>query len=51
MPQMAPMNWLSLYFLFITLYIIFLTMNYFSQTNKIYIIKQELSKNKTTWKW
>nr|YP_010895187.1 ATP synthase F0 subunit 8 [Neoplesia analis]WJW73726.1 ATP synthase F0 subunit 8 [Neoplesia analis] len=53
MPQMAPINWLSLFFLFSLIYILFNMMNYF-----IYMPPTPLSKklnnsylNSMNWKW
>nr|YP_010507223.1 ATP synthase F0 subunit 8 [Diplocheila zeelandica]QJT42739.1 ATP synthase F0 subunit 8 [Diplocheila zealandica]UXF64374.1 ATP synthase F0 subunit 8 [Diplocheila zeelandica] len=53
MPQMAPMNWLFLYFMFTVIFLIFNFFNYY-----IYLIKNDsFSKNKNllikimTWKW
>nr|ALO70269.1 ATP synthase F0 subunit 8 [Aleochara sp. 2 EF-2015] len=52
MPQMAPMNWLTLFFLFIVIFMIFNSMNYFSF---MYNTKMttNIKKNKilTSWKW
>nr|YP_010284536.1 ATP synthase F0 subunit 8 [Allotraeus orientalis]UKQ56279.1 ATP synthase F0 subunit 8 [Allotraeus orientalis] len=51
MPQMAPMNWLILFFFFFALFIIFNSMNFFSF---LYTIKSEqMTKKKSTynWKW
>nr|ARH54146.1 ATP synthase F0 subunit 8 [Bromius obscurus] len=52
MPQMAPINWLTLYLLFIIILIMFIIMNYFS---KIFLTKKHLMKNKSliqyNWKW
>nr|AML25630.1 ATP synthase F0 subunit 8 [Staphylinidae sp. BMNH 1274679] len=51
MPQMAPMNWLSLFIMFTITFLIFNSMNFFS-----FFYNYKLSKfNKTTklinWKW
>nr|AXS65893.1 ATP synthase F0 subunit 8 [Tenebrionoidea sp. 12 KM-2017] len=51
MPQMAPLNWLSLMIYFIFIFMLFNSMNYFSF---IYNSKSTLSKkNKINfnWKW
>nr|ALO76935.1 ATP synthase F0 subunit 8 [Oxytelus sp. OXY01] len=51
MPQMSPMNWLTLFFLFIMIFMIFNTLNYFSfmytSKNKIF----NKIKNSVNWKW
>nr|YP_010743970.1 ATP synthase F0 subunit 8 [Corigetus marmoratus]WET31973.1 ATP synthase F0 subunit 8 [Corigetus marmoratus] len=51
MPQMAPINWLTLYFLFLLIFLTFIIMNYYMflyapkkiSMNKIQII--------LSWKW
>nr|AEP27607.1 ATP synthase F0 subunit 8 [Cionus olens] len=51
MPQMAPLNWLNLYFLFILLFILLMVVNYYTMmyTPKIKITKKM---DKTlNWKW
>nr|ALO70352.1 ATP synthase F0 subunit 8 [Atheta gagatina] len=51
MPQMAPMNWLTLFFMFIIVFMIFNSLNYFCF---LYPPKSSL-KNKSSrlinWKW
>nr|AEP27501.1 ATP synthase F0 subunit 8 [Strophosoma melanogrammum] len=51
MPQMAPINWLSLYFLFILVYLIFMVTNYYSFIYTPKIIKTQKTMNTLTWKW
>nr|YP_010981966.1 ATP synthase F0 subunit 8 [Anotylus gibbulus]UZA61056.1 ATP synthase F0 subunit 8 [Anotylus gibbulus] len=51
MPQMAPMNWLTLFFMFLMVYMMFNTLNYFmflyTPQNKIYLkLKKQIN-----WKW
>nr|AML26551.1 ATP synthase F0 subunit 8 [Staphylinidae sp. BMNH 1274697] len=51
MPQMAPMNWLLLFMMFITVFMIFNSMNYFCF---MYAPKTSSSKGKfssISWKW
>nr|QVM79221.1 ATP synthase F0 subunit 8 [Dorcasomus pinheyi] len=51
MPQMAPLNWLSLFLFFILIFLMFNTMNYYMF---MYKIKEKLpSKMKLlyNWKW
>nr|AEP27537.1 ATP synthase F0 subunit 8 [Larinus turbinatus] len=51
MPQMAPLNWLSMYMLFSMLFLISVIMNYYSF---LYTPKIKTSKIKTktiNWKW
>nr|WRO44939.1 ATP synthase F0 subunit 8 [Cyrebion gracilicornis] len=52
MPQMAPLSWLNLFIFFISVFLIFNSLNYF------YFNKPSLSNNKkmfnkvkTNWKW
>nr|YP_009441711.1 ATP synthase F0 subunit 8 [Amphizoa insolens]AOY39243.1 ATP synthase F0 subunit 8 [Amphizoa insolens] len=52
MPQMAPMNWLILFFLFIMIFLLFNFLNYFK-----FMIKNNNNLNKKfsiknlNWKW
>nr|YP_010233736.1 ATP synthase F0 subunit 8 [Oryctes rhinoceros]QKX48645.1 ATP synthase protein 8 [Oryctes rhinoceros]QSZ78105.1 ATP synthase subunit 8 [Oryctes rhinoceros]WAT94188.1 ATP synthase F0 subunit 8 [Oryctes rhinoceros]WDA95529.1 ATP synthase F0 subunit 8 [Oryctes rhinoceros]WDA95542.1 ATP synthase F0 subunit 8 [Oryctes rhinoceros] len=51
MPQMAPLNWLSLFFMFVSIFLIYNAMNYFSF---MYPVKQPEKKKtikKINWKW
>nr|YP_009441750.1 ATP synthase F0 subunit 8 [Vincenzellus ruficollis]AOY39295.1 ATP synthase F0 subunit 8 [Vincenzellus ruficollis] len=51
MPQMAPLNWLSLMIYFMIIFMIFNSLNYFSffYTPKTFFIKKKnISIN---WKW
>nr|YP_010701999.1 ATP synthase F0 subunit 8 [Brachytarsina amboinensis]WCL18787.1 ATP synthase F0 subunit 8 [Brachytarsina amboinensis]WHN64462.1 ATP synthase F0 subunit 8 [Brachytarsina amboinensis] len=51
MPQMSPMNWLLLYIYFLTIFFLFMMMNYFSYNPKmpnLYMTKKKKSMN---WKW
>nr|AXS65733.1 ATP synthase F0 subunit 8 [Staphylinoidea sp. 8 KM-2017] len=51
MPQMAPLNWLSLFIMFIIIYIMFNFLNYYSFsyfTSKNFFTKKI---NKINWKW
>nr|YP_010626119.1 ATP synthase F0 subunit 8 [Inocellia tibetana]WBK02943.1 ATP synthase F0 subunit 8 [Inocellia tibetana] len=52
MPQMAPMNWLILYIIFIILYFLIFTKNYYLikiNFNKMNIKNLPFKKN--FWKW
>nr|YP_010043005.1 ATP synthase F0 subunit 8 [Dineutus mellyi]QPC56765.1 ATP synthase F0 subunit 8 [Dineutus mellyi] len=53
MPQMAPMNWLFLYFLFSIIFFLFNFMNYyiFLINNKKNNTNQQISIKKLNWKW
>nr|WBK02865.1 ATP synthase F0 subunit 8 [Inocellia (Epinocellia) sp.] len=52
MPQMAPMNWLILYIIFIMLYLLFMTKNYYLlKINFKSMNMKSLSLNKNFWKW
>nr|WKU83860.1 ATP synthase F0 subunit 8 [Chalcosyrphus chalybeus] len=53
MPQMAPMNWLSLFLLFTLIFIFFNIMNYFIY-NPMTPKSKNLNKiniNSMNWKW
>nr|YP_010118994.1 ATP synthase F0 subunit 8 [Lycocerus asperipennis]QQY97877.1 ATP synthase F0 subunit 8 [Lycocerus asperipennis] len=53
MPQMAPLSWLNLFIFFITVFLIFNSLNYFYFNKSS--ISQDQKKIKTqkkiTWKW
>nr|WCH54214.1 ATP synthase F0 subunit 8 [Osphya sp. n.] len=51
MPQMAPMNWLTLMFLFIMIFYIFNSLNYFTLTYKPKNWKTQMKKINFSWKW
>nr|AML26335.1 ATP synthase F0 subunit 8 [Hydrophilidae sp. BMNH 1274338] len=52
MPQMAPINWLFLFILFIMIFILFNSMNYFSfQYPTKTLSYQKIKKNIINWKW
>nr|AYW52288.1 ATP synthase F0 subunit 8 [Lebiini sp. 2 ACP-2013] len=53
MPQMAPMNWLFLYFMFTMIFMIFNFFNYymFLMNNKKIIIKNNYIKKIINWMW
>nr|ATP75095.1 ATP synthase F0 subunit 8 [Sitona callosus] len=51
MPQMAPLSWLTLYFIFIMMFIMFMILNYFSfmyTPKNIMKTKKNINLN---WKW
>nr|YP_009185908.1 ATP synthase F0 subunit 8 [Oxypoda acuminata]ALO70815.1 ATP synthase F0 subunit 8 [Oxypoda acuminata] len=52
MPQMAPMNWLTLFIFMITIFLLFNSLNYFSF---MYSNKTTANKNpkifNINWKW
>nr|AYR05331.1 ATP synthase F0 subunit 8 [Coleoptera sp. ACP-2013] len=52
MPQMAPMNWLTLFIYFTIIFIIFNSLNYFMslKSNKSLFSKSN-KKNSLNWKW
>nr|YP_009502821.1 ATP synthase F0 subunit 8 [Bactrocera tsuneonis]AWY19064.1 ATP synthase F0 subunit 8 [Bactrocera tsuneonis]UKG21043.1 ATP synthase F0 subunit 8 [Bactrocera tsuneonis] len=53
MPQMAPINWLSLFFIFSITFIMFSMMNFYStnpQTPKSQLSKKQPSTS-LSWKW
>nr|ARH54109.1 ATP synthase F0 subunit 8 [Bembidion varium] len=52
MPQMAPINWLFLYFLFIMIYFMINFLNYYLFLYKNNNLNQKTFKNlKMNWKW
>nr|WRO45029.1 ATP synthase F0 subunit 8 [Falsopodabrus rolciki] len=53
MPQMAPLSWLNLFIFFITVFLIFNSLNYFYFNKSFSSQKQTIKtlKNKITWKW
>nr|WGO57993.1 ATP synthase F0 subunit 8 [Pseudoglomeris magnifica] len=51
MPQMMPLNWMILYFLFIITMLTFSIMNYYLFINKPKTSKKNLLLTKNYWKW
>nr|AYN50425.1 ATP synthase F0 subunit 8 [Ceratopus sp. CG351] len=51
MPQMAPMNWISLYILFLFLFIMMIIINYYSFLYTPKSIKTIKKAKKINWKW
>nr|UFZ12868.1 ATP synthase F0 subunit 8 [Corydalus sp. 1 YLJ-2021a] len=52
MPQMAPINWLLLFFLFSMILILFNIMNYFIITpSSPELTLKNFKKNNLNWKW
>nr|YP_009868685.1 ATP synthase F0 subunit 8 [Alphitobius diaperinus]QKI32137.1 ATP synthase F0 subunit 8 [Alphitobius diaperinus]QNK05479.1 ATP synthase F0 subunit 8 [Alphitobius diaperinus] len=51
MPQMAPLNWLSLMILFISILIIFNIMNYYSFSHQVTQKPLKIKKTSINWKW
>nr|ASY98174.1 ATP synthase F0 subunit 8 [Odontomantis sp. JZ-2017] len=52
MPQMMPLNWLTLFTFFSILMILFNVMNYYMSINKSCMILPIKNKSKTlNWKW
>nr|YP_010166741.1 ATP synthase F0 subunit 8 [Porhydrus obliquesignatus]QRV62845.1 ATP synthase F0 subunit 8 [Porhydrus obliquesignatus] len=51
MPQMAPMNWLTLYMLFTMIFFMFNFMNFFIFMMKNNYNNNKLFKKMLTWKW
>nr|AQP29200.1 ATP synthase F0 subunit 8 [Cyrilliotermes angulariceps] len=52
MPQMMPMEWTTMYIMFLTTFLMFNIMNYFNQApvNQSKI-KKTININKPNWKW
>nr|YP_006576046.1 ATP synthase F0 subunit 8 [Euspilotus scissus]ACZ58573.1 ATP synthase F0 subunit 8 [Euspilotus scissus] len=51
MPQMAPLNWLGLFFMFFTIFILMNTMNYFSFIYSPSSSTYKKIYTKINWKW
>nr|ALO77277.1 ATP synthase F0 subunit 8 [Scraptia sp. SCR02] len=52
MPQMAPLNWLTLMFYFIIIFMIFNVMNYYSYSYQNLSSSLKTKKNiSLNWKW
>nr|ARH54328.1 ATP synthase F0 subunit 8 [Cymbiodyta marginella] len=51
MPQMAPLNWLFLFILFVMIFIMFNSMNYFSFKYSVKTYKPTQKKSLINWKW
>nr|UAM92167.1 ATP synthase F0 subunit 8 [Deleaster bactrianus] len=51
MPQMAPLNWMSLFVLFIMIFMMLNLMNYFSFTYQMKQSKFLKKSSQYNWKW
>nr|QXU57641.1 ATP synthase F0 subunit 8 [Cherax punctatus] len=52
MPQMSPLLWLNLFFMFILGYILFLILNYFSKPPiKTEVLTPQPTFPEKSWKW
>nr|YP_009050079.1 ATP synthase F0 subunit 8 [Tenebrio molitor]AGX28412.1 ATP synthase F0 subunit 8 [Tenebrio molitor]AKR06300.1 ATP synthase F0 subunit 8 [Tenebrio molitor]QDG00990.1 ATP synthase F0 subunit 8 [Tenebrio molitor]QDG01003.1 ATP synthase F0 subunit 8 [Tenebrio molitor]QDG01016.1 ATP synthase F0 subunit 8 [Tenebrio molitor] len=51
MPQMAPLNWLTLMIMFISILILFNIMNYYSTSYSANLKKSKKEKKMINWKW
>nr|YP_009695377.1 ATP synthase F0 subunit 8 [Curtos bilineatus]QEJ81607.1 ATP synthase F0 subunit 8 [Curtos bilineatus] len=51
MPQMAPLFWLNLFIMFIFIFLMFNTMNYFSIMYKKFNINSNKIYKTIFWKW
>nr|ALO71189.1 ATP synthase F0 subunit 8 [Tasgius compressus] len=51
MPQMAPMNWLTLFMMFTTIFLMYNCMNYFSFYYKNKMNNLNKKNTKINWKW
>nr|AXS66183.1 ATP synthase F0 subunit 8 [Tenebrionoidea sp. 1 KM-2017] len=51
MPQMAPLNWLTLALMFILILIMFNSMNYFSVLYSPKTSAKQKMEKVTNWKW
>nr|AYN50438.1 ATP synthase F0 subunit 8 [Dichotrachelus manueli] len=51
MPQMSPINWLTLYFLFLIIFMMFIILNFYSFLYKPSTFLKNKHKIKMNWKW
>nr|WMQ52312.1 ATP synthase F0 subunit 8 [Ceutorhynchus cf. asper XHL-2023] len=51
MPQMAPINWVTLYFLFIFLLILLIITNYYMYIYTPKTCKMKINQKSLNWKW
>nr|AML26809.1 ATP synthase F0 subunit 8 [Erotylidae sp. BMNH 1274780] len=51
MPQMAPMNWLILFFLFSLIFMYINSLNYFSFMYPYKSLKKTMNQKINNWKW
>nr|QUS64003.1 ATP synthase F0 subunit 8 [Zoodes fulguratus] len=51
MPQMAPLNWLTLFIYFLFIYFLFNTLNFFSSIYKVKKFESGGKKLTYNWKW
>nr|YP_009441776.1 ATP synthase F0 subunit 8 [Tetratoma fungorum]AOY39321.1 ATP synthase F0 subunit 8 [Tetratoma fungorum]ARH54692.1 ATP synthase F0 subunit 8 [Tetratoma fungorum] len=51
MPQMAPLNWLTLMFYFLFIFYIFNSINYYSFIYKSNFSQKNKKTNSFNWKW
>nr|QNJ33284.1 ATP synthase F0 subunit 8 [Hermerius intermedia] len=51
MPQMAPLNWLSLAIMFVLVFLVFNVINYFTISYETKILKTKKEKIFFDWKW
>nr|YP_010946768.1 ATP synthase F0 subunit 8 [Pseudoglomeris montshadskii]WGO57525.1 ATP synthase F0 subunit 8 [Pseudoglomeris montshadskii] len=51
MPQMMPLSWTFLYFMFITITVVFSIMNYYLYINKPKDYTKHIYIKKLNWKW
>nr|ALO70424.1 ATP synthase F0 subunit 8 [Brundinia marina] len=51
MPQMAPMNWMTLFFMFIMVFMIFNSLNYFCFLYQPKNFKFKKTSSTINWKW
>nr|UGY85179.1 ATP synthase F0 subunit 8 [Pseudoglomeris magnifica] len=51
MPQMMPLSWTILYFMFVTIIVIFSIMNYYLHMNKPKNYTKYICTKKLNWKW
>nr|AYW52314.1 ATP synthase F0 subunit 8 [Anthribidae sp. 9 ACP-2013] len=51
MPQMAPLNWLTLFLFFTLIFLMFNIINYFIFSSSPFMKPKMMNKKKINWKW
>nr|WID87032.1 ATP synthase F0 subunit 8 [Carausius sp.] len=51
MPQMAPMNWIYIYILFITILLMYMSKMYFNKMTTMTNTDNKIIKSNNYWKW
>nr|URX53270.1 ATP synthase F0 subunit 8 [Calcaritermes sp.]URX53348.1 ATP synthase F0 subunit 8 [Calcaritermes sp.] len=51
MPQMMPLSWLTLFFMFSAALVIFATTNFYTYIPSMFTTKSKIKVNPVNWKW